>query len=200
MAELKDFGVVKSWYEAYKKVNTKKEPVVNILPDDGENLKEQDEVATLKAEIERLKGELQKKDLEVKKKDAETNVLPNPETGEVPLRVGFAQSIMDKKKKEEVAEKEEKEKKEKEAKSKAGDKIKDMVNQRNKEKTEKIEKDKQLSSEEYQKKLVEIAAELYSELPTGKKRYIQGLINKMENKETKYARELDDYLKRQLGK
>ena len=63
-----------------------------------------------------------------------------------------------------------------------------------------IEKDKQLSSEEYQKKLVEIAAELYSELPTGKKRYIQGLINKMENKETKYARELDDYLKRQLGK
>jgi len=63
-----------------------------------------------------------------------------------------------------------------------------------------IERDKQLSSEEYQNKLVEIAAELYSELPTGKKRYIQGLINKMENKETKYARELDDYLKRQLGK
>jgi len=61
-------------------------------------------------------------------------------------------------------------------------------------------RDKKLSSEEYQKKLVEIATELYTELPTGKKRYIQGLINKMENKETEYARELDDYLKRQLRK
>src|SRR5210317_2263283 len=113
MADLKDFGTVKSWYDAYKKVldeaeDKKKKSPVEVLPKENseeekqpENKSENEEVQKLKAEIERLKGEVQKKDLEVKKKDAETNVEPNPETGEVPLRVGIAQSILDKKKKTE---------------------------------------------------------------------------------------------------
>ena len=125
MAELKDFGTVKTWYEAYKSVKEaedkkpedekedekKKKSPVEVLPKDGgdeeqEEKKEEKpdqsgEVEKLKAEIEKLKGELQKKDLEVKKKDAETTVEPNPDTGEIPLRVGIAQSILDKKKKAE---------------------------------------------------------------------------------------------------
>ena len=124
MAELKDFGAVKTWYETYKSVQEaemkkpedkekedKKKSPVEVLPKDGgdeeqEENKEQKpeqsgEVEKLKAEIEKLKGELQKKDLEVKKKDAETTVEPNPDTGEIPLRVGIAQSILDKKKKAE---------------------------------------------------------------------------------------------------
>ena len=119
MADLKDFGVVKSWYEAYKKVNEEKKPEdekkkspVEVLPKEDnkeeekkpEEKSEGGEVEKLKAEIERLKGEVQKKDLEVKKKDAETTVEPNAVTGEVPLRVGIAQSILDKKKKKEVKE------------------------------------------------------------------------------------------------
>lgn len=125
MAELKDFGTVKTWYEAYKTVQEaedkkpedekedekKKKSPVEVLPKDGgdeeqEEKKEEKpdqsgEVEKLKAEIEKLKGELQAKDLEVKKKDAETTVEPNPDTGEIPLRVGIAQSILDKKKKAE---------------------------------------------------------------------------------------------------
>ena len=125
MAELKDFGTVKTWYEAYKSVKEaedkkpedekedekKKKSPVEVLPKDGgdeeqEEKKEEKpdqsgEVEKLKAEIEKLKGELQAKDLEVKKKDAETTVEPNPDTGEIPLRVGIAQSILDKKKKAE---------------------------------------------------------------------------------------------------
>ena len=113
MADLKDFGVVKSWYEAYKRVlgeaeDKKKKSPVEVLPKENseeekqpEEKSESEEVEKLKAEIERLKGEVQKKDLEVKKKDAEVNVEPNAETGEVPLRVGIAQSILDKKKKTE---------------------------------------------------------------------------------------------------
>src|SRR6056300_1056200 len=113
MAELKDFGAVKSWYDAYKRVlgeaeDKKKKSAVEVLPKENseeekqpENKSENEEVQKLKAEIERLKGEVQKKDLEVKKKDAEVNVEPNAETGEVPLRVGIAQSILDKKKKTE---------------------------------------------------------------------------------------------------
>ena len=118
MADLKDFGVVKSWYSAYKQVlgeadekkkEDEKKPAVEVLPkeDDKEEEKKPEEkseggeVEKLKAEIEKLKGELQAKDLEVKKKDAETTVEPNPETGEVPLRVGIAQSIIDKQKEKE---------------------------------------------------------------------------------------------------
>ena len=124
MAELKDFGAVKTWYETYKSVQEaemkkpedkekedKKKSPVEVLPkDDGDEEQEENkeqkpeqsgEVEKLKAEIEKLKGELQKKDLEVKKKDAETTVEPNPDTGEIPLRVGIAQSILDKKKKAE---------------------------------------------------------------------------------------------------
>jgi len=113
MADLKDFGTVKSWYNAYKKVldeaeDKKKKSPVEVLPKENseeekqpEEKSESEEVEKLKAEIERLKGEVQKKDLEVKKKDAEVNVEPNAETGEVPLRVGIAQSILDKKKKTE---------------------------------------------------------------------------------------------------
>ena len=131
MAELKDFGAVKTWYETYKSVQEaemkkpedkekedKKNSPVEVLPKDGgdeeqEENKEQKpeqsgEVEKLKAEIEKLKGELQKKDLEVKKKDAETTVEPNPDTGEIPLRVGIAQSILDKKKKAEKNGKKEK--------------------------------------------------------------------------------------------
>ena len=138
MADLKDFGTVRSWYDAYKRVLGEKEEVpkgyhkmpdgkimkdtehkkdkddkkkspVEVLPkENGEKEEEKqpegESVEKLKAEIERLKGEVQKKDLEVKKKDAETNVEPNPETGEVPLRVGIAQSILDKKKKGEKKE------------------------------------------------------------------------------------------------
>lgn len=114
MADLKDFGTVKSWYDAYKRVlgeaeDKKKKSPVEVLPkENGEKEEEKqpegESVEKLKAEIERLKGEVQKKDLEVKKKDAETNVEPNPETGEVPLRVGIAQSILDKKKKGEKKE------------------------------------------------------------------------------------------------
>ena len=116
MAELKDFGTVKSWYDAYKKVlgeeeDKKKKYPVEVLPKENseeekqpEEKTESEEVEKLKAEIERLKGEVQKKDLEVKKKDAEVNVEPNAETGEVPLRVGIAQSILDKKKKKETKE------------------------------------------------------------------------------------------------
>src|SRR6056300_295912 len=116
MADLKDFGTVKSWYGAYKKVldeaedKKKKSPVEVLTKENSEEEKqpeeksESEEVEKLKAEIERLKGEVQKKDLEVKKKDAEVNVEPNAETGEVPLRVGIAQSILDKKKKAEKKE------------------------------------------------------------------------------------------------
>ena len=119
MADLKDFGTVRSWYDAYKRVlgeaedkkkeDEKKKSPVEILPkENGEKEEEKqpegESVEKLKAEIERLKGEILKKDLEVKKKDAETTVEPNPETGEVPLRVGIAQSILDKKKKKEVKE------------------------------------------------------------------------------------------------
>jgi len=138
MAELKDFGAVKSWYEAYRKVlgekeevpkgyhkmpdgkimkdtehkkdkDDKKKSTVEILPkgngeQEEEKQPEDESVEKLKAEIEKLKGELQKKDLEVKKKDAETTVEPNADTGEVPLRVGIAQSILDKKKKAEKKE------------------------------------------------------------------------------------------------
>lgn len=123
MADLKDFGTVRSWYEAYKEVlgeaeekkkEDEKKPKVEVLPkEDGEEQEEEKkpeekseggEVEKLKAEIERLKGEVQKKDLEVKKKDAETSVEPNKDTGEIPLRVGIAQSILDKKKKSEKKE------------------------------------------------------------------------------------------------
>jgi len=118
MADLKDFGVVKSWYEAYKKVNEEKKPEdekkkspVEVLPKEDnkeeEKQPEGESVEKLKAEIEKLKGELQKKDLEVKKKDAEVNVEPNPETGEVPLRVGIAQSILDKQREKNKKEKKE---------------------------------------------------------------------------------------------
>ena len=102
MAELKDFGTVKTWYEAYKSVKEaedkkpedekedekKKKSPVEVLPKDGgdeeqeekkeEKPEQSGEVEKLKAEIEKLKGELQAKDLEVKKKDAETTVEPNP--------------------------------------------------------------------------------------------------------------------------
>ena len=123
MADLKDFGTVRSWYKAYKEVlgeavekkkEDEKKPKIEVLPKEGGEEQEEEkkpeekseggEVEKLKAEIERLKGEVQKKDLEVKKKDAETTVEPNPETGEVPLRVGIAQSILDKKKKSEKKE------------------------------------------------------------------------------------------------
>ena len=110
MAELKDFGVVKSWYEAYKQVNEKKEPEVKVLPDDDEEKEKKpepkatDDADSLKAENEKLKAEVEKLKLDVAKKDAETNVEPNAETGEVPLRVGIAQSILDKKKKAEKKE------------------------------------------------------------------------------------------------
>ena len=119
MADLKDFGTVRSWYDAYKRVlgeaedkkkeDEKKKSPVEILPkENGEKEEEKqpegESVEKLKAEIEKLKGELQKKDLEVKKKDAETTVEPNADTGEIPLRVGIAQSILDKKKKKEVKE------------------------------------------------------------------------------------------------
>src|SRR6056300_108217 len=111
MADLKDFGVVKSWYEAYKQVNEKKEPEVKVLPKDDDEEKEKkpepkatDDADSLKAENEKLKAEVEKLKLDVAKKDAETNVEPNAETGEVPLRVGIAQSILDKKKKGEKKE------------------------------------------------------------------------------------------------
>src|SRR6056300_1641751 len=111
MADLKDFGVVKSWYEAYKQVNEKKEPEVKVLPKDDDEEKEKkpepkatDDADSLKAENEKLKAEVEKLKLDVAKKDAETNVEPNAETGEVPLRVGIAQSILDKKKKAEKKE------------------------------------------------------------------------------------------------
>src|SRR6056300_364361 len=111
MADLKDFGVVKSWYEAYKQVNEKKEPEVKVLPKDDDEEKEKkpepkatDDADSLKAENEKLKAEVEKLKLDVAKKDAETNVETNADTGEVPLRVGIAQSILDKKKKKEVKE------------------------------------------------------------------------------------------------
>ena len=123
MADLKDFGTVRSWYKAYKEVlgeavekkkEDEKKPKIEVLPKEGGEEQEEEkkpeekseggEVEKLKAEIERLKGEVLKKDLEVKKKDAETTVEPNKDTGEVPLRVGIAQSIIDKKKKSEKKE------------------------------------------------------------------------------------------------
>ena len=124
MAELKDFGVVKSWYEAYKQVNEakdeekkkedEKKPAVEVLPkedekDDNEEQEQKepekkDDSSDLKAENEKLKAEIEKLKLDISKKDAETNVEPNPETGEVPLRVGIAQAILDKKKKAEKKE------------------------------------------------------------------------------------------------
>src|SRR6056300_1418122 len=111
MADLKDFGVVKSWYEAYKQVNEKKEPEVKVLPKDDDEEKEKkpepkatDDADSVKAENEKLKAEVEKLKLDVATKDAETNVESNADTGEVPLRVGIAQSILDKKKKAEKKE------------------------------------------------------------------------------------------------
>ena len=121
MAELKDFGTVKSWYTAYRQtqINEKKvedEKNVKVLPDDEDKEMEKkpepkekavDDADGLKAENEKLKAEIEKLKLDVKKKDSETNVEPNADTGEVPLRVGIAQSILDKKKKEKKEVKEE---------------------------------------------------------------------------------------------
>ena len=113
MAELKDFGTVKSWYTAYKQTQINEKKVekedVKVLPDDEDKEKEKkpepkdkaiDDADGLKTENEKLKAEIEKLKLDLKKKDSETNVEPNADTGEVPLRVGIAQSILDKKKKQ----------------------------------------------------------------------------------------------------
>jgi hypothetical protein len=113
MAELKDFGTVKSWYTAYKQTQLNEKKVekedVAVLPDDEDKEKEKKpepkdkaiaDADGLKVENEKLKAEIEKLKLDLKKKDSETNVEPNADTGEVPLRVGIAQSILDKKKKQ----------------------------------------------------------------------------------------------------
>ena len=111
MAELKDFGTVKSWYTAYKQAQINEKKVENedvkVLPDEEEKEKKPepkdkaiDDADGLKVENEKLKAEIEKLKLDLKKKDSETNVEPNADTGEVPLRVGIAQSILDKKKKQ----------------------------------------------------------------------------------------------------
>ena len=111
MAELKDFGTVKSWYETYKQIQLNEKKVekedVKVLPDDEEKEKKPEpkdkalpDADGLKTENEKLKAEIEKLKLDLKKKDSETNVEPNADTGEVPLRVGIAQSILDKKKKQ----------------------------------------------------------------------------------------------------
>ncbi len=118
MAEIKDFGLVKSWYEAYKETQLNEKKVedenVKVLPKDEDEEKEKkpepkavDDADSLKVENEKLKAEIEKLKLDISKKDAETNVEPNADTGEVPLRVGIAQSILDKKKKEKKEVKEE---------------------------------------------------------------------------------------------
>ena len=120
MAELKDFGTVKSWYTAYKQAQINEKKVENedvkVLPDDEDKEKEKkpepkdkaiDDADGLKTENEKLKAEIEKLKLDLKKKDSETNVEPNADTGEVPLRVGIAQSILDKKKKDKKEVKEE---------------------------------------------------------------------------------------------
>jgi len=118
MAEIKDFGLVKSWYEAYKQTQLNEKKVedenVKVLPKDEDEEQEKkpepkavDDADSLKAENEKLKAEIEKLKLDISKKDAETNVEPNADTGEVPLRVGIAQSILDKKKKDKKEVKEE---------------------------------------------------------------------------------------------
>tara|TARA_B100001063_G_scaffold202628_1_gene196446 strand:- start:38 stop:1159 length:1122 start_codon:yes stop_codon:yes gene_type:complete len=118
MAEIKDFGLVKSWYEAYKETQLNEKKVedenVKVLPKDEDEEKEKnpepkavDDADSLKVENEKLKAEIEKLKLDISKKDAETNVEPNADTGEVPLRVGIAQSILDKKKKDKKEVKEE---------------------------------------------------------------------------------------------
>ena len=58
------------------------------------NEQKKQSVEALQKQIEKLEAELKKA-----KEDADVKVEPNADTGEIPLRVGVAQSILDKKKK-----------------------------------------------------------------------------------------------------
>ena len=58
------------------------------------NEQKKQSVDALEKQIEKLEAELKKA-----KEDADVKVEPNADTGEIPLRVGVAQSILDKKKK-----------------------------------------------------------------------------------------------------
>tara|TARA_Y100001972_G_scaffold22791_1_gene27338 strand:- start:640 stop:897 length:258 start_codon:yes stop_codon:yes gene_type:complete len=60
-----------------------------------EEIKPQRSVEELEKEIEKLQAELKKA-----KEDADVKVEPNPDTGEIPLSVGIARGILDKKQKE----------------------------------------------------------------------------------------------------
>ena len=60
-----------------------------------EEIKPQRLVEELEKEIEKLQAELKKA-----KEDADVKVEPNPDTGEIPLSVGIARGILDKKQKE----------------------------------------------------------------------------------------------------
>ena len=60
-----------------------------------EEIKPQRSVEELENEIEKLQAELKKA-----KEDADVKVEPNPDTGEIPLSVGIARGILDKKQKE----------------------------------------------------------------------------------------------------
>ena len=57
------------------------------------NEQKKQSVEALEKQIEKLEAELKKA-----KEDADVKVEPNADTGEIPLRVGVAQSILDKNK------------------------------------------------------------------------------------------------------
>ena len=78
---------------------------------DDINQKRGSEKVGSKGEVERLKDQVQRLKLELEnEKNKVTKPEPNPDTGEVPLRTGVAQAILDKKGPKPKVEKEKKEK------------------------------------------------------------------------------------------
>ena len=64
-----------------------------------------------------------------------------------------------------------------------------------------VKRDKELSKEERQKELFDVANEIYESLPAGRKRYVTTLLNRVTNtggKDVSAVRDLEDYLSKHI--
>ena len=64
-----------------------------------------------------------------------------------------------------------------------------------------VKRDKELSKEERQKELFDVASEIYESLPVGRKRYVTTLLNRVTNtggKDISAVRDLEDYISKHI--
>jgi hypothetical protein len=64
-----------------------------------------------------------------------------------------------------------------------------------------VKRDKELSKEERQKELFDVASEIYESLPAGRKRYVTTLLNRVTNtggKDISAVRDLEDYISKHI--